>query len=119
MKNETATRGLLFLAGAAAGLVAGIYLTSEKGTGLRDRLGGQFEGLLRNLEEMADDQVGDFLSQMSTVLEKGAVTFDNLEAVASDSARDMLDEAEADFENGMEKARARLLKKFAEAGLKS
>ncbi|MEQ1746188.1 MAG: hypothetical protein ABMA02_12235 [Saprospiraceae bacterium] len=119
MKNETATRGLLFLAGAAAGLAAGIYLTSEKSSGLREKIGGQFEALLDNLEGMADDQIGDLLKRLSTALEKGTLAFDGLENAATDSARDMLDEAEADFENGMEKAKARLQKKFAEAGLKS
>jgi len=127
MKNETLSRGLFFLAGAAAGFALGMYLRSEKGSDLREQLSEHLDDLLQNLGDRVEDQLGDLITNLGAAAMNGLQQMAqpaNSAAAASgeenslrEDVQEALDEAEENFENGMEKARARLMKKFAAAGL--
>jgi gas vesicle protein len=124
MKNETIPRGLYFLAGAAAGLAFGMYLNSEKGSALRETLSGHLDDLLQNLSESAQEQLGGLMGSLSTVMENGLAQVADLDDEIEDTAtavgedlREALEDAETNFETGMSKARLRLQKKFAAAGI--
>ncbi|MBK9335317.1 MAG: YtxH domain-containing protein [Lewinellaceae bacterium] len=124
MKNETIPRGLSFLAGAATGLALGLYLNSERGSALREQLVGHLDDLLQHFGESAQEQLDDLMATLNTVVERGLLQVadlqNNLEDTTDsigDELEEVMEEAETNFENGMETARRRLLKKFAAAGL--
>ena len=123
MKNETVSRGLTFLAGAAAGLALGYYLQSEKGKAFREQLGENLGDALDDLVEYGQEQIDELLKTLNLSLDKGfnfaemidAQFRENLGDVVEE-AGDTLEDAESSFENGMDKAKNKLLKKFADAG---
>jgi gas vesicle protein len=123
MKNETITRGLYFLAGAAAGIAFGMYVNSEKGNALRETLSDHLDDLVQNLSESAQEQLGGLMSTLSTAVENGLAQVANMDDEIEDAAttvgediRDAIEDAETTFESGMGKARLRLQQKFAAAG---
>lgn len=124
MNNDAIPRGLSFLAGAAAGLALGYYLHSEKGQSLKAQLGEKWGDAFDDLGEYAREHLGDLLKTLSGTLEQG-INFaevidnqfrENLSEVA-ENAGEALEDAETSFESGMDKAKNKLMKKFAEAGL--
>jgi len=125
MKNETVSRGLFFLAGAAAGFALGMYLNSKKGDALREQFAEHVDGLLDTLGERASEQVGDLMSNLTKIVENGLqqIIAPDTENEAeednsfSEDMQEAFDEAETTFEAGMENARLRLMKKFAAAGI--
>ena len=125
MKNETVSRGLFFLAGAAAGFALGMYLNSKKGDALREQLTEHVDDLLDNLGERASEQIGDLMSNLTKIVENGLrqIVEPDTESEAeeensfTENVQEVLDEAETTFEAGMENARLRLMKKFAAAGI--
>jgi len=127
MKNETVSRGLFFLAGAAAGFALGMYLHSKKGDALREKFAEHVDDLLDDLGERASEQVGDLMSNLTKIVENGLQqiiapdTENNAEEEENNSfsedVQEALDEAETTFGAGMENARLRLMKKFAAAGI--
>lgn len=126
MNNDALPRGLFFLAGAASGLALGLYLHSDKGSALREQLTEHWEDLLENLGERAQEQFGELLSSLNAALEKGLLFVDDLEQQMEEGlettgaeADDFMEDAEASFEQGMDRAKARLRQKFNDAGLAS
>ena len=125
MNNDALPRGLSFLAGAAAGLALGYYLHSEKGSALRQKITENWGDVLDDLGGRTQEHLADLLTVLSDALDKGLNLADlaenqlqqNREQVAED-AGNTLEDAETSFENGMDRARARLQQKFKEAGLK-
>ena len=125
MHNDTISRGLTFLAGAATGLALGLYLGSEKGSALRERFGGHLEDLLQGLSERAQEQIGDLMNTLGTAVENGLASLQEMGGEPEESAPpppdddviDTFEEVETAFDAGMDRARERLWKKFAAAGI--
>ena len=124
MNNDILPRSLSFLAGASAGLALGFYLHSEKGSALRQQLTERWGEALDALGERAQEQFSDLLHALTEALDKGLDLVEVLDnqlhqnvTDARDEVSDAIDDAETSFENGMDKARARLEQKFNEAGL--
>ena len=125
MNNDVLPRGLSFLAGAAAGLALGYYLHSEKGSALREKITENWGDVLDDLGARTQEHLADLIALLSDALDKGLSFADlaenqleqNVEQVVED-AGNALEDAESSFENGMDRARARLQQKFMEAGLK-
>lgn len=124
MNNEAIPRGLSFLAGAAAGLALGYYLHSEKGNALRQQLGENWNNIFDDIGDYAREHLADLLKSLNSALDNGLNVAeliddqfrDNLTEV-TENAEAALEDAESSFENGMEKARTKLLLKYAEQGL--
>ncbi len=124
MNNDALPRGLSFLAGAAAGLVLGYYLHSEKGSALRQKITENWGDVLDDLGGRTQEHLDDLITLLSDALDKGLSFADlagnqlqeNVEQVGDD-ADDARDDAETSFENGMDRARERLQQKFKEAGV--
>lgn len=124
MDNDALPRGLSFLAGAAAGLALGYYLHSEKGSALKAQLSGNWHDALDDLGEYAREHLGELLKSLDTTLGKGFNLAEMIDeqfredlSEVAENAGEALEDAESSFENGMDKARSRLLQKFAEQGL--
>lgn len=124
MNNEAIPRGLSFLAGAAAGLALGYYLHSEKGSALKQQLGENWNNIFDDIGDYAREHLADLLKSLNSALDNGLNVAeliddqfrDNLTEV-TENAEAVLEDAESSFENGMEKARTKLLLKYAEQGL--
>lgn len=124
MNNEAIPRGLSFLAGAAAGLALGYYLHSEKGSALKQQLGENWNNIFDDIGDYAREHLADLLKSLNSALDNGLNVAeliddqfrDNLTEV-TENAEAALEDAESSFENGMEKARTKLLLKYAEQGL--
>lgn len=117
-------RGLAFLAGTATGLALGYFLHSEKGAALRSQLSETWGDTFRALGERLQDQMGDLVTALGGAMDNGAGFVELLEqqlqqqfSETAEDAQESLEAAETSFENGMDKARARLQQKFANAGL--
>lgn len=127
MNNETVSRGLFFLAGAAAGFAIGMYLRSEKGNELTEQLSEHLDDLLQNLGDQFEDHLGDLVNNFTFAAVNGLKQMAQPESKSepeddnsfSEDVEEALEDAETNFENGMEKARERLMKKFADAGISS
>ena len=124
MNKEVVPRGLFFLAGAATGFALGVYLYSDKGSALRGQLQEHWDELLETFGERAREQLEALLARLNTALEKGLSIADDLEDQfdldlegMEEDTREAMEDAETSFENGMDKARARLRQKFAAAGI--
>lgn len=124
MDNDALPRGLSFLAGAAAGLALGYYLHSEKGSALKAQLSGNWHDALDDLGEYAREHLGELLKSLDSTLGKGFNLAEMIDeqfreelSDVAENAGEALEDAESSFENGMDKARSRLLQKFAEQGL--
>ncbi len=124
MNNDALPRGLSFLAGAAAGLALGYYLHSEKGSALKAQLSGNWHDALDDLGEYAREHLGELLKSLDSTLGKGFNLAEMIDeqfreelSDVAENAGEALEDAESSFENGMDKARSRLLQKFAEQGL--
>ena len=124
MNEDALPRGLFFLAGAASGLALGFYLHSEKGNALRQKLSEHWGDILEGWGEHAQERLEELLSILNTTLEKGLdlaeILDGQLQQNRSETGRDAteaMETAGVSFENGMEKARARLEEKFKVAGL--
>lgn len=124
MNEDALPRGLFFLAGAASGLALGFYLHSEKGSALRQKLSEHWGDILEGWGEHAQERLEELLSILNTTLEKGLdlaeILDGQLQQNRSEIGRDAteaMETAGVSFENGMEKARARLEEKFKVAGL--
>lgn len=121
MKKDT----LVFLAGAATGLAIGVYLSSEKGSKLREQLSEHWDTLVETLGAGAQEKMEELLGTLNDLFEKGLVLVENLDLGIQDEIQevkaemdDLTEEAETAFEAGMGKARLRLQQQFAKAGLK-
>lgn len=124
MNDDALPRGLSFLAGAAAGLALGYYLHSEKGSALKAQLSGNWHDALDDLGDYAREHLGELLKSLDSALGKGVNLAEMIDeqfredlGEVADNAGEALEDAESSFENGMDKARSRLLQKFAEQGL--
>ena len=124
MNTEVLPRSLSFLAGAAAGLALGYYLHSEKGSALRNSLSEQLGETLEGLGEQVQDQLSELIAVLGDALEKGLGSAEGLQQAMQENlsgavaqTKDALEDAEESFEHGMDKAKTRLLRKFAEAGV--
>ncbi len=124
MNNDAIPRGLFFLAGAASGLALGYYLHSEKGSALRKQLAEHWGGTWEDLGERAQEQLAELLQHLNTALDQGLNYAEILEQLlrqnlteVSEETNEALEDAGTSFENGMERARARLQQKFDAAGL--
>lgn len=124
MNNDALPRGLFFLAGAASGLALGYYLHSEKGSALRQQLTEQWGDTWDELSERTQEQMAELLQRLNAALDDGLNFVEMLEPLlrqqmteAGGEASEALEDAEASFETGMERARARLQQKFDAAGL--
>lgn len=125
MHNDTIPRGLSFLAGAAAGLALGYYLHSEKGSALREQLDGHLGDLLEDLGERAHEQVEGLVDTLRAAVDQVLTHFDGMadasepapDTPEADDVIDTFEEVESAFDAGMERARQRLWKKFAAAGI--
>lgn len=124
MKKST----IYFLAGAATGLALGIYLSSKKGSALREQLADHWESLVETFGERAQEKMDELLAQLNELLEKGMELVDNrsdyleeddpeLPGKTEDDDPDLVDEVSEFFGAGMAKARGNLHQKFAESGL--
>lgn len=124
MNNDTLPRGLSFLAGAAVGLALGYYLHSEKGSALKAQLSGSWHEAFDDLGDYAREHLGQLLKSLDSTLGKGLNLAEIIDeqfredlSEVAENAGEALEDAESSFENGMDKARFRLMQKFLEAGL--
>ncbi len=108
--SERNKKGLLFLAGIAAGVTAGYWLNSDKGRKWRKSRTEELNNFGSNVSERASESIDQMKENLSTVVDKAKEGIHT----AAGKGKEVMEKVEKNFEKGADTAKKKIEKRAKE-----